>query len=74
MSTKLEERIAEIKAMDYSDEWKENQIAGAILSQEGRDSIRGKDNYLAGEHEVTPWPSAQPYDLPKEVIEDKDYE
>lgn len=61
MSTKLQERIKWIQESDYSDEWKEVQIKGAIRSAEALES-RPKFTELGGTEE--PYPRHNPFDLP----------
>ena len=74
MSTKLIERITEIINYHWSDEDKVKQIAGAIASQATRDSVQGENNYRAGRHEETHWPTANPLDLPASSNHEPDYD
>ena len=70
--SKLDDRIKWIKESEYSEEWKAKQIAGAIRSEETRQSTGLRpSNFLAPE---AYWPEANPFDLPREVIDRNHYE
>jgi len=71
MTSKLEERIAWINASDYSKEWKEKQIAGAIRSAETIASCQGENGYggnASHSESERYYPRHNPYDDPREAL------
>lgn len=66
-----EKYIQSIDSMDYPDEWKEEQKAGALRTFQTRDSVAGKEGYKprglsSGD---AYWPKHNPNDLPAEPRE-----
>lgn len=71
IQTAYEKYIQTIDSMDYPDEWKEEQKAGALLTFQTRDSMAGKEGYKPPVSSTGDgyWPNHKPDDLPKEPRE-----
>ena len=69
---KLADRIKWIQESGYSDEWKAQQVAGAIRTAE---TIESKGNFKIDlmSPEVF-YPQQNPNDLPRDVIDPEHYE